>query len=319
MRNPHSQALGSSAVEHPSPYLVLTRAEWSALRAATPLTLNEDDIFELRGINTALSLTEVEDVYLPLSRLLNLYIRASQNLFSVTDTFLGKPMAPVPYVIGVAGSVAVGKSTAARVLQRLLSRWPDHPRVDLVTTDGFLFPNAILEERGLMTRKGFPESFDRRRLLRFVYDLKSGAERVAAPVYSHQAYDIVPGEERVVTRPDILIVEGLNVLQGGGTGNYVSDFFDFSIYVDAEPADIERWYVDRFMTLRATAFQDPAAYFHRYVSWTEAEAEDEGRRIWKEINLVNLEENIAPTRERATLILRKDSDHSVNEVRLRRR
>jgi type I pantothenate kinase len=302
-----------------SPFLVLSRPEWSALRASTPLTLTEDDVVELRGINTALSLQEVEEVYLPLSRLLNLYVRASHHLFSVTDTFLGNPASPVPYVIGVAGSVAVGKSTTARVLQRLLSRWPDHPRVDLVTADGFLYPNRILEERGLMNRKGFPESYDRRRLIEFVSLLKSGAERVAAPVYSHQAYDIVTGTERVVTRPDILIVEGLNVLQGGGAGTYVSDFFDFSIYVDANPSEIERWYVDRFLTLRKTAFQDPAAYFHRYASLSEAEAEDEGRRIWKEINLVNLEENIAPTRDRATLILHKGGDHSVEEVRLRRR
>jgi len=306
-------------VDTASPYLVLARREWAALRASTPLTLNDDDVTELRGINTALSLHEVEEVFLPLSRLLNLYVRASQGLFSVTDTFLGKPTSPVPYVIGVAGSVAVGKSTTARVLQRLLRRWPDHPRVDLVTTDGFLFPNAVLEARGLMNRKGFPESFDRRRLLQFVSDLKSGAERVVAPVYSHQAYDIVPGEERVVTRPDILIVEGLNVLQGGATGTFVSDYFDFSIYVEATPEDIETWYVERFLTLRATAFQDPGAYFHRFVELTEAEAEEEGRRIWKEINLLNLTENILPTRERATLILRKNLDHSVREVWLRRR
>ena len=302
-----------------SPYLVFSRSEWAKLRASTPLTLTDEDVVELRGINTALSLQEVEEVYLPLSRLLNLFVRASHNLFSVTDTFLGKPTAPVPYVIAVAGSVAVGKSTAARVLQRLLSRWPDHPRVDLVTTDGFLFPNAVLEERNLMNRKGFPESFDRRRLLQFVSELKSGAERVVAPVYSHQAYDIVPGEERVVTRPDILIVEGLNLLQGGGTGTFVSDYIDFSIYVDATPEDIEAWYVDRFLTLRATAFQDPKAYFHRFAALSEAEAEEEGRRIWKEINLLNLAENILPTRERATLILEKSFDHSVREVWLRRR
>lgn len=301
------------------PHLVFSRAEWAQLRASTPLTLTADDVLELRGINTALSLQEVEEVFLPLSRLLNLYVRASQSLFNVTDTFLGKPTSPVPYVIGVAGSVAVGKSTTARVLQRLLSRWPDHPRVDLVTTDGFLLPNAVLERRNLMHRKGFPESFDRRRLLGFVADLKSGAEEVAAPVYSHQAYDIVPGEERVVTRPDILIVEGLNVLQGGGAGTFVSDYFDFSIYVDASPEDIETWYVDRFMRLRDTAFQDPGAYFHRFAQLSEAEAEEEGRRIWKEINLLNLHENILPTRERATLILHKGLDHSVREVWLRRR
>jgi type I pantothenate kinase len=302
-----------------SSYIEFSRAEWAALRASTPLTLNQADIDELRGINVALSLAEVEEVYLPLSRLLNLYVRASHQLLSVTDTFLGKPTTPVPYVIAVAGSVAVGKSTSARVLQALLARWPDHPRVDLVTTDGFLFPNAKLEERGLMHRKGFPESYDRRQLLRFVAELKSGAPEVAAPVYSHQAYDIVPGQERVIERPDILILEGLNVLQGGTIGTFVSDYFDFSIYVDADPADIEQWYVARFLTLRGTAFRDPSAYFHRYASLSDDGAWAEGGRIWREINLVNLDQNILPTRERATLILSKVSDHSVSRVSLRRR
>jgi type I pantothenate kinase len=273
----------------------------------------------LRGINVALSLTEVEEVYLPLSRLLNLYVRASQGLFSVTDTFLGKPTSPVPYLIGVAGSVAVGKSTTSRVLRALLSRWPDHPRVDLVTTDGFLFPNRILEERGLMDRKGFPESYDRRRLLQFVADLKSGAPQVNAPVYSHVAYDIVEDETRAVAGSDLVILEGLNVLQGGEEATYVSDYFDFSIYVDAHPLDIEHWYVERFLTLRDTAFSQPQAYFRRYRRLNDDQARAEARRIWKEINLVNLEENILPTRGRATLILHKARDHSVTEVRLRRR
>jgi type I pantothenate kinase len=301
-----------------SPYLTFSRAEWAKLRASTPMTLTQEDLERVRGINIELSIEEVEQVYLPLSRLLNLYVRASQQLFSVTDTFLGKPTHPVPYVIAIAGSVAVGKSTIARILQALLSRWPDHPRVDLVTTDGFLFPNAVLEERGLMQRKGFPESYDRRRLLDFVSDLKAGAEEALAPVYSHQAYDIVPGEFRTVRRPDIVLLEGLNVLQGGGGGIHVSDYFDFSIYVDAATSDIENWYIGRFLTLRDTAFQDPHAYFHRYASLTDDEAISEARRIWKEINEVNLVENIADTKGRSRLILEKGPDHAVDEVRLRR-
>lgn len=303
----------------PTPYLEFTRAEWSSLRASTPMTLSESDVDAIRGINVELSIDEVEMIYLPLSRLLNLYVKASQSLFSVTDTFLGKPTAPVPYAIGIAGSVAVGKSTIARVLQALLSRWPDHPRVDLVTTDGFLWPNAVLEQRGLMERKGFPESYDRRRLLEFVASLKSGRDKVTAPVYSHVAYDVLAGEQRVVERPDIVIIEGLNVLQGGGVGSYVSDYFDFAIYVDADPADVEGWYVDRFLTFRETAFRDPANYFHRYSTLTVDEAIVEARRIWNEINRPNLERNIAPTRERATLILDKAPDHRVSEVSLRRR
>ncbi len=301
-----------------SPYIDFTRAEWAALRASTPMTLTEADIERIRGININLSVEEVEQIYLPMSRLLNLYVRASQGLFSVTDTFLGKPTHPVPYVIGIAGSVAVGKSTTARILQALLSRWPDHPRVDLVTTDGFLYPNSTLQQRGLMQRKGFPESYDQRRLLTFVSDLKAGVNEVRAPVYSHLIYDIVSGEERVVERPDILILEGLNVLQSGGDGPHVSDYFDFSIYVDADPLDIETWYVERFLTLRDTAFRSPESYFHRYTGLSDEEAEAEAKRLWKEINLVNLEDNIIGTRERATLILGKGSDHLAESVRLRR-
>ncbi len=301
----------------PSPYINFSRDEWSRLRASTPMTLTEGDVEKLRGINVALSVEEVEAIFLPLSRLLNLYVRASQQLFSVTDTFLGKPSERVPYVIGIAGSVAVGKSTIARILQHLLAHWPDHPRVDLITTDGFLYPNAVLEARGIMDRKGFPESYDRRRLLEFVCDLKAGLV-VRAPVYSHLTYDIIPDEERVVDGADIVIVEGLNVLQTGQTGTHVSDYFDFSIYVDADPHAIERWYVERFLTLRDTAFQDPKSYFHRYSSLTDDAAAAEARRIWREINELNLFENILHTRERATLILSKLPDHSVERIQLRR-
>lgn len=283
------------------------------------MTLTPTDVENLRGINVELSMQEVEDIYLPLSRLLNLYVRASQQLFSVTDTFLGKPTHPVPYVVGIAGSVAVGKSTIARILQALLARWPDHPRVDLITTDGFLFPNSVLSSRNLMEKKGFPESYDQRLLLEFVSHLKAGEPTVKAPLYSHLIYDIVAGEERVVERPDIVILEGLNVLQAGGPGPHVSDYFDFSIYVDADPIDIEGWYVERFLTLRDTAFRSPDNYFHRYSDLPDSEAEYEARRIWKEINLANLEQNILSTRERATLILSKGSDHDVDVVRLRRR
>ncbi|MDH3499165.1 MAG: type I pantothenate kinase [Acidimicrobiia bacterium] len=301
-----------------TPYIDFTREEWARLRASTPMTLTEDDVEKLRGINVALGVDEVEAIFLPLSRLLNLYVRASQQLFSVTDTFLGKPSKRVPYVVGIAGSVAVGKSTIARILQELLARWPDHPRVDLVTTDGFLYANAVLEARGIMHRKGFPESYDRRRLLRFVSSLKAGQDPVTAPVYSHRAYDILPDEERTIRGPDIVIIEGLNVLQAGSTGSHVSDYFDFSIYVDADVSAIESWYVGRFRTLRDTAFRDPQAYFHRYASLTDAEADREARRIWRDINEKNLHENILHTRERATLVLVKDRDHAVEHIRLRR-
>ena len=301
-----------------SPYITFDRDGWAALRAATPLTLSEDDVAALQGINERLSLDEVVDVYLPLSRLLNLYVAAAQQLHQVTDMFLGQPAAKVPYVIGIAGSVAVGKSTTARILQALLSRWPNHPVVDLVTTDGFLFPNAELAARGIMDRKGFPESYDVRRLVQFVADVKAGVAEVRAPIYSHEAYDITD-EELVVRSPDVVIIEGLNVLQTPTTrGSFVSDFFDFSIYVDADETDIVQWYVDRFMSFRETVFRNPNSFFRHYADLSEAEATDMARSIWGAINGPNLVDNILPTRERATLILHKGPDHRVTEVRLRK-
>jgi type I pantothenate kinase len=307
--------------EAASRFVTIGRDDWAALRAATPMTLGEDDLESLRGINERIDLDEVTAVYLPLSRLLNLYVSASQDLARVSSTFLGTIAPRVPYVIGVAGSVAVGKSTFARSLQALLARWPDHPRVDLVTTDGFLHPNKILLERGLLQRKGFPESYDTRTLLAFLREVKSGNAVVRAPVYSHVIYDIVPGEEIVVRRPDIVILEGLNVLQvgnpaGGGASEFVSDYFDFSIYLDATEADIKAWYVERFLTLRKTVFQDPQSYFRHFADLSEDEAIDMATSIWDEINGRNLVENIEPTRERASLILRKEADHRVSDVRL---
>jgi type I pantothenate kinase len=305
-------------------YLHFTKEDWSRLRAATPLTLTEGDLAELQGINERISLEEVTLVYLPLSRLLNLYVAASQNLRQTTDTFLGTLPAPVPYVIAVAGSVAVGKSTAARVIQALLSRWPNHPKVDLITTDGFLYPNRTLEAKGMMDRKGFPESYDLRGLLRFLSDLKSGKSELEVPVYSHLAYDIVPGKHKILRQADIVIIEGLNVLQtSDGRGQtpprtFVSDFFDFSIFIDADEQNIRQWYIDRFMTFRNTVFRDPEAYFHRYASLTDEEARETALRIWESINAVNLRKNILPTRERAHLILEKAEDHSVRSVLLRK-
>jgi type I pantothenate kinase len=288
------------------------------------MTLVARELEQLSGLIEELSTVEVEQIYLPMSRLLNLHVAAAQELHTVTSRFLGRKDRRVPYILGIGGSVAVGKSTTARVLRALLARWPDHPRVDLITTDGFLHPNAELERRGLMNRKGFPESFDTARLLNFLNEVKSGRERVEAPVYSHFHYDILPGQTLLIDRPDILIVEGLNVLQPArmpkdGEGiPFVSDFFNFSIYMDADPAIIEEWYVTRFMRLRQTAFRDPAAYFHRYANLTPDEARAQALEIWRTINAKNLYENILPTRQRARLILRKGANHHIESVALRR-
>jgi type I pantothenate kinase len=299
-------------------YLDFDRADWASLRGRTPITLTEGEVEKLSGISVNLDLEMVEETFLPLSRLLNLYVQGSQLLASVTDTFLGTQPVPRPFIIGVAGSVAVGKSTIARVLEALLARWPHHPKVDLVTTDGFLYPNAVLEERGLMERKGFPESYDRSALLEFVARAKTGEDHLEIPVYSHIRYDIVAGETRTIGQPDILIIEGLNVLQAGQAGAFVSDYFDFSIFVDADLHDIEKWYVERFLTLKQTAFTQPDAYFRRYSELSEEEAIGVAKDIWARINEVNLRENILPTRARASLILEKAPDHSVRRVRLRR-
>jgi type I pantothenate kinase len=302
-----------------TPFLEIDRAEWAALAPSTPLPLGAGEVERLRGLGDALDLAEVAEVYVPLSRLLNLYVAGALSTGSAVREFLRQPVRPTPFVIGVAGSVAVGKSTTARLLRELLSRWPDTPSVQLVTTDGFLLPNAELARRGLMERKGFPESYDRRSLLKFVSAVKSGAAEVRAPVYSHLVYDVVPDEHIVVRRPDVLIVEGLNVLQPPASGRLaVSDLFDFTIYVDARTSDIEKWYIERFLRLQRSAFADPSSFFHRYAALSETEAVARARSIWNEINGPNLAQNILPTRARASLVLRKGSDHTVSTVLLRK-
>lgn len=307
-----------------SPYIIMSRREWAEQRRDTPMTLSAHDVERLGGLTEQLSKNEVEKTYLPISRLLNLYVAAAQNLHAVTNRFLGLSQNKMPFIIGIAGSVACGKSTTARVLQALLARWPNHPHVDLLSTDGFLLPNKVLQARNLMDRKGFPESFDTHALLKFLGDVKAGSPNVRAPVYSHFAYDILEEQYITVDRPDILIVEGLNVLQparmpkNGAAIPFVSDYFDFSIYIDADAKDIEDWYIERFWRLRATAFRDPAAYFHQFALMPEDEAEAMAKETWRTINLKNLKNNILPTRQRADLILRKDKAHMVEEVMLRK-
>lgn len=307
-----------------SPYRVFTKDAWSRLRADTPMTLTPEDIRRLQSLNDPTSMDQVEMIYLPLSRLLSFYVEATQGLHAATKNFLGTNDGKMPFIIGIAGSVSVGKSTSARLLKALLARWPASPKVDLITTDGFLLPNAVLEREGLMKRKGFPESYDVGALLRFLTEIKAGHGAVRAPVYSHLSYDVMPGQTVTIDRPDILILEGLNILQtsklprDGKAIPFVSDFLDFSIYIDADEVDLHRWYVERFFRLRETAFQDPGSYFHRYSTLSDDVARQTADRLWREINMLNLTENILPTRPRADLILRKDPHHSIETVSLRK-
>ncbi len=307
-----------------SPFRAFSRAEWAALRADTPLTLDAADVDRLKSLNDPVLLDEVVEIYLPLSRLLALYVAATQKLYRATRAFLGVSEGETPYIIGIGGSVAVGKSTTARLLRALLRRWPNTPKVELVTTDGFLLPNAVLAREGLMEKKGFPESYDKPALLDFLSQIKAGKGVVTAPVYSHLVYDVVPGERVTVDRPDILILEGINVLQparlprDGRAIPFVSDFFDFSIYLDADESLLAAWYVERFKSLRETAFRDPRSYFHRFAALSDAEAVSIAEGLWSRINLVNLRENIVPTRPRANLILTKGDSHRVEQVALRR-
>ncbi|MFC0179371.1 type I pantothenate kinase [Thorsellia kenyensis] len=307
-----------------SPYLNFTRKEWAELRANVPMTVDETDLHQLQGINDKLSLEEVAEVYLPLARLLNLYISSNIRRQTVINEFTGKKTAKIPYIIGIAGSVAVGKSTTARLLQTLLRAWPEHRQVELLTTDGFLHPNATLNSKNIMHKKGFPESYDMKSLVQFVSDIKSGKELVKAPLYSHLIYDIVPNQYKTIESPDILIIEGLNVLQSGMDYPhelhrvFVSDFVDFSIYVDAEASNLKNWYIDRFLKFRKGAFSDPNSYFHSYAKLPEDEAISIASAVWDSVNAINLNQNILPTRERASLILKKGANHLIEEIKLRK-